>query len=426
MLDFIFNGFTNISYKVTDDKLLFKQLTGGKINYSSQTILLSEIQVVPNGFLEEEGHRNIVPSIEWLEKTPFLFPNIVKNTSDIINFDIFSAIFFMLSRYEEYNNPAKDLFGRFPAKESLAYKNNFLHLPVVDVWLKDFLQLLSLKNPAIVFPEKKMQVNFTYDIDVAFAYKGRGFLRQLGAIGKDMVKLKFGRLTERFKVLSNLKKDPFDNYEYIMKSAISPMFFFLLHQKKSHQDRNIHPANILLKHIIKSVQQKFPIGIHPSFQSSDQPNLLQSERETLQQISGMPITKSRQHYLRFGWPKTYQQLVQNGILEEYSMGFAERPGFRAGTCTPFLFFNLEKNEAAKMKIFPLCIMESIFRDSMVMPVKNALFHFIQYYEAVKNVQGHFICIWHNDTLQYNKNKDDPKNFRWLHEQMVEYIHKNEL
>ncbi len=421
VLDFIFKGFTNISFTVTDDETIFKQLAGGKINYSDKPLCATEIQILPNGLLEEDSHRRVKPSVEWQNKIPYFFLVQPLENTTCLSFDIFSAIFFMLSRYEEYNSPAKDSFGRFPAKDSLGSKNNFLQLPVVDIWLKNFLLLITTTYPNIIFPERKMKINFTYDIDVAFAYKGRSFVRQLGAIGKDLLQIKFGRLWERTLVLCGFKKDPFDKYDYIMKSSINPIFFFLLHQKLSPQDRNIHPKTMLLRNVIKHVQQRVPIGIHPSFHSSVKASLLQAEKKTLEQISGIPITKSRQHYLRFNWPKTYQQLAQNGILEEYSMGFTQTPGFRAGTCTPFYFFDLDKNETTEMKIFPLCIMESTFRDHMTMPVQIALSEFIQYFEAVKSVQGHFICIWHNDTLRANGDESDPKNFRWLHEQMIGYV-----
>lgn len=426
MLDFIFKESTNVPFTVTDDELMFKQLAGGKINYSNQLICTDETQILPNGLLAEEGHINMKPIIEWENKIPFLFAVSRAENKVNLSFDIFSAIFFMLSRYEEYKNPAKDEFGRYPAKESLASKHHFMHLPVVDIWVKDFLKLISLKNPTIVFPERKIKINFTYDIDVAFAYKGRSFIRQSGAVGKDLLQVKFGRLLERFQVLCGLKNDPFDKYDYIMNRSINPIFFFLLHQKLSPQDRNIDPKKPVLRNLIKKIQQKFPVGIHPSFHSSTKPALLQSEKELLQQICGAPITKSRQHYLKFNWPKTYQQLAANGILEEYSMGFAQMPGFRAGTCTPFYFFDLEKNETTNMKIFPLCIMESTFRDDITtLPVQIVLSEFIEYFEAVKNVQGHFICIWHNDTLRPNANENDPKNFRWLHEQIIGYVKSRE-
>ena len=40
-------------------------------------------------------------------------------------FDVFSASFYLVSRYEEYLPYVKDMYERFQAENSLAYKHNF-------------------------------------------------------------------------------------------------------------------------------------------------------------------------------------------------------------------------------------------------------------------------------------------------------------
>ena len=55
--------------------------------------------------------------------------------NSVFPFDPFAASFFMISRYEEYLPHIKDIHGRFEAKESLAFKNNFLEKPIVDIWI---------------------------------------------------------------------------------------------------------------------------------------------------------------------------------------------------------------------------------------------------------------------------------------------------
>ncbi len=137
----------------------------------------------------------------------------------------------------------------------------------------------------------------------------------------------------------------------------------------------------------------------------------------MESFIGDSIVRSRQHYLRFSIPATYHHLLHNHIQEDYSMAFAETPGFRAGTCTPFLFFDVEKDATTSLQVFPSPIMESTFRDDIIIPVQEALPYFIQYFEEVNKVNGHFIPIWHNDTLAAN----NKTNFRWLHQQILQYI-----
>ena len=71
-------------------------------------------------------------------------------------FDIFGASFFMLSRYEEYLPHIKDEYGRFEAKESLAFKYGFLEIPIVDKWVQILKIEILKKYPSVNFPKKKI------------------------------------------------------------------------------------------------------------------------------------------------------------------------------------------------------------------------------------------------------------------------------
>ena len=67
------------------------------------------------------------------------------NTETFGNLDVFSRIFYLISRYEEYIAPPSlfDAHNRFPSTASLSKKLNFLHQPVVNQWimqLKDGLK----------------------------------------------------------------------------------------------------------------------------------------------------------------------------------------------------------------------------------------------------------------------------------------------
>ena len=417
VLHFMFTQFCSLPYHVAETEDQFINYDGLKINYSGKPLCDDEIYIQPSGFLNETSFRSFTPVVEKNGNEVVLFP-VEKNNHNTLHFDIFSAIFFMLSRYEEYNNKAKDGFGRFPAKESVAYKNNFLHLPIVDIWLTQFFNRFTIHHSPFTI-HKKTTVSFTYDVDVAYAYKGRELTRQAGSALKDIVRINPRNLALRTAVLSGYLEDPFDTYKYIRQESINPIFFFLLSERKTKYDRNINPKKKVLIDVIKKVEAWCPVGIHPSFYSSEKERKLSSEKKILESIVGHPVTKSRQHYLKFTVPQTYRQLIENGITEDYSMSFAETPGFRAGTCTPFYFFDVEKNKATVLQLVPACLMESTFRDDIIIPVKEALPIFIQYFEEVNKVAGHFISIWHNDTLAAN----NKQHFRWLHQQILQYIRK---
>ncbi len=252
---------------------------------------------------------------------------------------------------------------------------------------------------------------------MAYAYKGRKIGRQAGATVKDILRIQPSNLAKRTAVLAGYLEDPFDTYEYIKKESINPIAFFLLCERKTKYDHNINPKHKIMKLLVNKVKRWSEVGIHPSFYSSEREEKISSEKQQLETLTGNNIIRSRQHYLRFKMPQTFRSLLRSGIKEDYSLSFAEMPGFRAGTCTPFYFFDVERNEATTLKLFPACIMDSTFRDDMIIPMKEALPIFIQYFEEVNKVNGHFISIWHNDTLAAN----NKQHFRWLHQQILHYI-----
>ena len=68
--------------------------------------------------IEDKFFNKYPKDLEYLR-----YENIPKNIKDL---DMFSASFFMLTRWEEYVNIKRDKHNRFPATESLAYKQGFL------------------------------------------------------------------------------------------------------------------------------------------------------------------------------------------------------------------------------------------------------------------------------------------------------------
>ena len=112
----------------------------------------------------------------------------------------------------------------------------------------------------------------------------------------------------------------------------------------------------------------------------------------------MQITKSRQHFLRLKFPDTYRQLLNAGILEDYTMGYASNPGFRAGICTPYFFYDLKKETTTNLVILPFQIMDVTLKDYMKLSPAEALKEIEMLMMEVKQVNGTFVSIWHNETI----------------------------
>lgn len=346
--------------------------------------------------LFEEGVHNIEPDVFPFAGTQAFF----KTRTGQLSFDLFAAAFYLVSRYEEYLPFQGDQYGRFPATASLAYKQDFLQTPIINCWMQEFRKLLASFYPSLRFRDLSFRAHISFDIDVAYAYKGRPFWWNGAAMLKDFFRARTN-CRNRWQVMGG-GRDPYDTYGEIEK-MLSPypatvLFFFLLARKRTRFDRNLSSHSTLLRQTIARCGTSGQIGIHPSYYSMEHPFLLLQEKKELETICRQTITKSRQHYLRFHLPDTYAQLAAAGITDDYSMGYAELPGFRAGICTPFYFFNLLTNQATSLKIHPITYMDGTFMEDLQMNPQASMEIIEQLVHAVKKVQGDFLCIWHNHTI----------------------------
>lgn len=127
--------------------------------------------------------------------------------------------------------------------------------------------------------------------------------------------------------------------------------------------------------------------------------MFEKEKDRLEDIIDRPVTQSRQHYLKLRFPKTYQNLLKLGIANDYTMGFASLAGFRAGTCTPFPFFDLSKNQCTELMIFPFQVMDVTLKNYMHLNPEKASQLIEELMLEVKKVDGTFISLWHNESLK---------------------------
>jgi hypothetical protein len=347
-----------------------------------------------------------------VEYFKFFFKSTSQGNRDF-RFDIFSASFYLLSRYEEYLPHEKDKYGRYSCTNSLAYKENFLHLPIVNIWIDYFKNFLLTNghgaDQELSKPKPAFQFIPTYDVDAAFAYLHKGPIKSFTGIVGSIVKLKFNKLKERLSVLGGLKRDPFEIFDWLdtihQTQGLNPIYFFLVSEKNALHDKNILPQKEAMTQLINKHAKNYSIGLHPSWQSGENVSALQKEKARLESISGETISKSRQHFLRFNLPAGYRLLLEAGITEEYSMGYGTINGFRASVASSFLWYDIEKEQQTSLRIYPFCFMDSnvIFHEKL--SVDGAYEELLSYYNICRKLNGTLITIFHNhlmgeDNLQW--------------------------
>ena len=382
--------------RITSDKEEFEVTPGPRINYSMASI--PDVFTIRPGALlfETMIRRQTIACFDYNGRKAF-FP-----TEGDLPFDVFAASFYLLCRYEEWLPHEKDEFGRYAYTQSLAWREEFLDFPLINYWLQDLRVALGRKYPGLIFRYTAFKFIPTYDIDSAWSYLHKGWQLNLGGALKSIIKGEWRAVWNRTRVLQRRLRDPFDAYEWLdalhLYCRLRPYYFFLVASHRQGVDRNISPSSPEFRELIRYHASGYRIGVHPSWHSGDDVRQLREEIEWLEVISGHPITRSRQHYIRFEMPETYRRLLKYGIRQDFSMGYGSINGFRASVASSYHWYDLEIEEMTGLRIFPFCFMDanSFYEHQYTAP--RAMEELMHYYRQIKAVNGLMVTIWHNSFL----------------------------
>ncbi len=395
----LLDGLCSISVEITDNQNDFLNFVGPKINYSQTPITAEEIFIYSNGLLNQKGIKFFKPDVKFVNQIPLIFVSPSNHCS--FGFDLFAASFYFVSRYEEYLPYKGDAHGRFEADQSLAFQNGFLEVPVVNIYAEMLVGEISKKNKVDKPAVSSFKFLPTYDIDNAYAYKGKGFFRSLAASIRSLFSLNFDVFFERLNVLRGNKPDPFDTFDYQIylqkKYNLKPIYFFLAGDYGPF-DKNIYVFSRSFESIVKKTDDYALIGLHPSYASYNNPRRLSMEVSRFAKIANQPIIRCRLHFIRLSFPLTYKLLLENNVYNDYTMGYATHTGFRASICSPYYFYDLEGEQITKLKIHPFTAMDMTLNKYMKLSADAAEKKLSDLINIVKSVNGNFVSVWHNDSL----------------------------
>jgi hypothetical protein len=236
---------------------------------------------------------------------------------------------------------------------------------------------------------------------MAFAFREKGAMRNAAGYLRSLKNLNLKEISLRTRVLMGATDDPFDTFFYQQwlheQYHLKPVYFFLLGDHGPF-DKNISWRNVFFADIVKALSEKNEIGIHSSYDSNRYPKKIKIEKERLEKITGKPVLRNRQHFLKLRFPETYRNLLIAGILEDYTMGYAEQPGFRAGISLPFKWYDLQKEEVTSLTVHPFAVMDASLHYYQNLDPASALERSKLIVDGVKQVNGHLIFLAHNDLL----------------------------
>ncbi len=391
------------------------------VAYTSEACPKGVYQIYPNGLLFKKGiKKQAIEMSEWNGLKTFFTVQ-----GGNMPFDIFSAIFYLISRYEEWVATPEELdsFGRFKAQSSLAYQQGFLQEPLVDKWVAMFEG--ELKSHFACYTENN-QRRFLFRpiiaIDRLFKYQNRSFVYNTHQFFRNLVKGRWNAIKTQAKSIFRISEDPFCNFSSLLqlhnRNNLTPIFFLRV-AYDSWLERPIYATQMTYR---KLLMHNYLFELHSGQNAAINVSKLMSERKKLYKITKSQVTMNCFYRLRFKTSVSYRNLLKASFKDDYSMAYLSMIGFRASTCTPYRYYDLEKEDYYKLTIHPIAFCDDVLR-SLKYTREEIYAAMMQMANEVRQVKGEFVCIYHNDVLS-----DSGRWHRWysLYESAIRAIASMEV
>ena len=314
--------------------------------------------------------------------------------------DIVAASFYMLTRWEETVIENKDEHNRFLAIDSLAYKNNFLHRPIVNEYVEILYHILKSFGLDQIRKVRKYTTLATHDVDRPFLWNSTlGKIRSIGASllirrNKEEIKLRAQNIVTG--------TDPFDTFDLLMDMSESigeKAHFFFMAGGETEFDNFYQLGEQAVIDLIKRIKERnHCIGIHPSYNTYNNTEMLSSEIDALKMATGMEVTASRQHYLRFDTSSTWNNLEDADVRWDSTMGYPDEAGFRSGVCYTYPLYDIYNRKQLNLLEKPLIVMDATLLRYEKLQIEQALSRVENLQKEVHLYQGEFVFLWHNSSF----------------------------
>ena len=328
--------------------------------------------------------------------------------------DIFSSAFFMLTRWEEYANRSRDAHGRFPAPESLACREGFLHRAVVNEYVEMLWNMLSYLRCGQERKKRTFRIFATHDVDAPFFYASKNLQLALRQIGGDLLKRKKpGMAFDNFigwskAINSQAKNDPFNTFDYIMdiseQAGLKSTFLFITDRGHPAYDGDYDIRHKFLRRLMRDINGRgHDIGLHLSYGSFNNAGRTKKEFDILKTICeeegiSQDTWTSRQHFLRWETPTTFNNLELAKMDYDSTLSYADVAGFRCGVCYEYPAFNILTRQRLNLREKPLLLMECTVMDKQYMDLgtgEKAFSVMKSIKDTCRRFNGDFTVLWHN-------------------------------
>ncbi len=386
---------------------------GLKSDHIPEKIVLWEKENLPTAFVRRFPY----------DELPLLFGEAgydTKNTQGRtrIKADLLGGIFFLLNGYDEHF-ARRDAHDRASAKNSFLSRFDILHRAVADEYVELLWHLIHDIWPETQRKTTKGSTQVTCDIDLPYFVGFKQFPRwsrlMLSCFLKQRDVVESAKIFKRGlgSSLGIRSWDPYEQFEWMMRineTAQNTVDFYVIADKtEKYLDGYYSLSETKIQRLLKDIARRgHRLGLHSSYNTYKHPTQQKKEvhifKKVLQQLTiEMPTLKNRQHFLRWSEPETARGLEEAGIDVDSTLGFADMPGFRRGTCHAFSHFDMQTRSALHLRQQPLILMEcSLLAKNPY--TQTTLEKMLTYKKTCLHWGGVFTLLWHNSHFLYPEDK----------------------
>ncbi|NVO31172.1 DUF7033 domain-containing protein [Hymenobacter lapidiphilus] len=413
----------------------YAQVPAVSIGYAGTQLQVEIVAVEHDFFAGTAPYPNPPEWREWAgQRLPFFFddnPNLpllelLPESRVRINTDIISAVFYLLSGWQEFFSEERDQHGRFPYAASVQAHYGFVAVPIVNYYFEILKTAVEHVTGQALRPRRwaggaTWAAFITHDIDnlhSAWKQPAKAALRR-GNL------LSFGRQLGRHFT----QKDAWDNLELVQQTvagygAKSTFFFLPEYRKGANGTPN---ADYRYHRITKSVDSLLQAGaevaLHGSLGTSTSEGQLLHEATQIHQFKHAS-QGLRFHYL--SWEPRITPTLVDELTSAYdsTLGFAEHYGFRHSYCLPFQPFDFRTGQAHDFLEIPLNVMDATLHHPRYLQLApdEILPALLPMFQEIERFGGICTVLWHNENFDAANQRNGPEQFRTI----MEYLRGRNL
>jgi hypothetical protein len=341
--------------------------------------------------------RLVLHSVERAPRAPQ--PFVGGAGEKVFGFDWIEALFFHLSRQEEYDlsDRDRDEHGVARAEALFLPRHRLHHVPVVDCLVQGLYAAFGF---GLQIPETRWSL--THDADHLHFFTTPFRLIKF-AVGSLILRRKFsiaGLLRLYLRYRRGKTPDPYDTFDRMLsdKAALHKVLYVPSGIRRHRLDPSCRLDDPAAQAMLQlALQRGYAVGVHPGYRSWRDAGVFEDDRRRVEQWLGAPVQYTRQHYLHFHFPDTCDILEKSGIREDSTLGYRSLIGFRCGTGFAYRLYNFKAEKAYTWYEKPLILMDIALMREAGFDAERML-EILQKF-ATSNPSGtHISLLFHNSVF----------------------------